>query len=146
MSVRKGLPENVTIPPITIAEGDKSAEMEVTAAAGAELEDSTVDLLATGRRGVAARRDQLQAVVKPHPGRPRWTSCSCSTLPAAWGLRSRGCGDGFLNLVKEMDDKKFNSRIGLIAYRDHKSERESRAPEVRRLALHARTPSPSATR
>ena len=127
MSVRKGLPENVTIPPITIAEGDKSAEMEVTAAAGAELKDSTVDLLATGRcasccatrPASSCRSSRARDAPGGRPVRAR--------RDRQHGVRHQGGARRLLNLVKEMDDKKFDSRIDHIAYRNHKSEHEEQA-------------------
>ncbi len=127
--VRAGLPANVTIPEITIPQPELSAEMEVQAGAGAEIKDSRIDLIATGPDEKLLRDEaSIKLSVKPRSGTPQVDVLFVLDVTGSMSKQIKGVRDGFLNLVKEMEDKKFDSRIGLIAYRDHKSEKEE--PEL----------------
>jgi hypothetical protein len=124
---KDSLPKGVTIAPVQLPPDKDEIEIDVAVARKTKPELKKITLMGYGPdRATLRDEDTLRVKVK------EWAPAPVDVLfvldvTGSMGWAITGVRDGINDFVARLGEK-LDSRIGLIAYRDHKSEREE--PEV----------------
>lgn len=119
------LPEGVRVAPATLADGSTEGELRVEALAAAAPGKARVTVRGRGVVEGAPGADVVVELRVVRPRRPQVDVVFVLDVTGSMDGEIRGVSEGIVAFARELQERKLDARVGLVAFRDRPNGEES---------------------